>query len=761
MSTSIFGRVVLRTEDPRFLSGGARYVDDVPVEGALRATFIRSMMAHARVSGVDVGGARTFPGIAAVLTAGDLDLAPRPPAGNVEGPFTRPLLARDAVRFVGEPIAVVLADSLAMGQDAAEAVLVEYEPLGAVVGPEGAVAEGAALLFPEAGTNVAHAFEESWDEDVLAEADVVARLRVRHQRLAPVPMETNAILVVPEGEGLTVWVSTQIPFDVRADLEDWFGLEREAIHVIAPDVGGGFGAKLHVYPEYLVCAAAALRLGRPVKWVETRTESMTNLNHGRAQVHDVELGATRDGRLVGLRVDILADMGAYPIGAYLPPTTRTMLPGAYRVPRVASRGRSVVTSATPVAEYRGAGRPEAALSIERAMDALAAELGLDPVELRRRNLIPPEDFPFESAVGSSYDSGEYGRALDEALRIVGYEELRREQAARRARGDRVALGIGVCCYVEVTGFGRKEFGAVEVGADGIVTVRVGTTSTGQGHETAFAQLAASALGVPIERVRVLQSDTALVARGEGSYGSRTLQVGGTAVHEATASVLQKARQIAAHLLEVALEDVGMLDGGKIGVVGAPEGALGWAELAEAATDPAHLPEGLSPGLAAESRAFLREYTYPFGTHIAVVEVDLDTGDARLLRHVSVDDCGRVMNPMLVRGQIHGGLGQGIAQALYEGVEFDASGTPLTSTLATYPTPAATELPGFESSSTVTPTQVNPLGVKGVGESATIGSTPAVLNAVVDALSFLGVRHLDLPLTPERVWRAARETHPSA
>lgn len=756
MSTSIFGSVVLRTEDPRFLSGGARYVDDVPIDGALRATFVRSMMAHAGVTGVDAAAARAFPGVVAVFTAADLDLAPRPPAGNVEGPFARPLLARDVVRFVGEPIALVLAETLAEGQDAAEAVLVEYEPLEAVVGPEAALAEGATLLFPEASTNVAHAFEESWDEDVLAGAEVVARLRIRHRRLAPVPMETNAILVVPDGEGLTVWVSTQIPFDVRADLEDWFGLEREAIHVIAPDVGGGFGAKLHVYPEYLVCAAAALRLGRPVKWVETRTESMTNLNHGRAQVHDVELGATRDGRLVGMRVDMLADMGAYPIGAYLPPTTRTMLPGAYRIPRVASRGRSVVTSATPVAEYRGAGRPEATLSIERAIDALAAELALDPVELRRRNLIPPQDFPFESAVGSLYDSGEYERGLDEALRIIGYEELRREQAERRARGDRVALGIGVCCYVEVTGFGRKEFGAVEIGADGVVTVRVGTTSTGQGHETAFAQLAASALGVPIERVRVLQSDTALVVRGEGSYGSRTLQVGGTAVHEATASVLAKARQIAAHELEAALEDVEVLDGGGIGVVGAPERALGWPELVEAAADPARLPEGMTPGLAAESRAFLREYTYPFGTHVAVVEVDLDTGDARLVRHVSVDDCGRVMNPMLVRGQIHGGLGQGIAQALYEGVEFDGSGTPLTSTLATYAMPAATELPSFEASSTETPTPVNPLGVKGVGESATIGSTPAVLNAVVDALSFLGVRHLDLPLTPERVWRAARE-----
>ena len=756
MSTSIFGSAVLRTEDPRFLSGRARYVGDVPVEDALQACFVRSIMAHATISNVAVDEARAMPGVVAVLTADDMDLPPRPPSGNVEGPFSRPLLARDRARFVGEPIAVVLADSLARAEDAAEAVIVDASPLGAVVGPEAAVAEGAPLLFPEARTNVAHAFEEAWDRDALAGADSVVRLRVRHQRLAPVPMETNAILVVPQDDRLTVWVSTQIPFDVRADLEDWLGLEREAIRVIAPDVGGGFGSKLHVYPEYLVCAAAALRLGRSVRWVESRTESMTNLNHGRAQVHDIELGATRDGRLVGLRVDILADMGAYPIGAYLPPTTRTMLPGVYRIPAVASRGRSVVTTATPVAEYRGAGRPEATLSIERAMDALADELQIDPVELRRRNLIPPEAFPHETAVGSTYDSGEYERALDEALRLAGYEELRREQEERRARGDRRALGVGVSCYVEVTAFGRKEFGATEVNADGTVTVRVGTSPQGQGHETAFAQLAASVLGVSIGAVRVLHSDTGVVRQGEGTYGSRSLQVGGAAVFEAATTVLDKARRVAAHELEVSVEDLTVLEDGRIGVVGAPERSLGWAELATIAADPARLPEGQDPGLAAETRSFQREYTYPFGAHVAVVEVDLDTGDARLRRHVSVDDCGRIMNPVLVRGQVHGGLGQGIGQALYEGVEFDEWGTPITTSLATYAMPAATELPPFETAHTQTPTSVNPLGVKGVGESATIGSTPAVANAVVDALSYLGVRHLDLPLTPERIWRAIRE-----
>lgn len=760
MTTSIFGSVVLRTEDPRFLTGAARYVDDVPAPGALRAVFVRSMMAHARLSRVEASQARAMPGVVAVLSAEDLDLPPRPPAGNVEGPFGRPVLARERVRYVGEPIAAVLAETLAQAEDAAEAVGVELDPLEPVIGAEAALAEDAPILHPEAGSNVAHAFEEGWDEDALAGAEVVARVRVRHQRLAPVPMEPNAFLAVPADGGLTVWVSTQVPFDVRSDLAEWLGLAKERVRVIAPDVGGGFGSKLHVYPEYLVCAAAALRLGRPVKWVESRTESMMALNHGRAQIHDVELGATRDGRLVGLRVDILADLGAYPIAAYLAPTTRTMLPGCYRIPRVASRGRSVVTSTTPVAEYRGAGRPEATLSIERAMDVLADELGLDPVELRRRNLIPPEAFPHETAVGSTYDSGQYERALDLALRLTGYEELRRDQAERRARGDRLALGIGVASYVEVTGFGRKEFGALSVEPDGSVTVRVGTSSHGQGHETAFAQLAASVLGMPLEAIRVVHSDTGLVPRGEGTYGSRSLQVAGTAVAEAAQAVAEKARRIAAHLLEASVEDVDVLPDGRVGVRGAPERALTWRELADAARDPARLPEGLEPGLAEESRSFLRDYTYPFGTHVSIVEVDLDTGAVSLVRHVSVDDCGRILNPMLVDGQVHGGTAQGIAQALYEEVVFDGWGNPLTADLATYGMPSAAELPAYENVHTETPTDVNPLGVKGIGESATIGSTPAVHNAVMDALSHLGIRHLDLPLTPERVRRAVREAEAS-
>jgi carbon-monoxide dehydrogenase large subunit len=755
MSTSIFGSVVLRTEDPRFLRGQGRYTENVDAEGALRASFVRSMMAHARLVGVGVSAAAGMPEVAAVLTADDLDLQPQPPSGSVSGPFGRPVLARDTVRFVGEAIAVVLAESLGQAQDAAESVEVEYDQLPAVVGAEAALGAGAPLLFPEAGSNLADAFETEWDADVLAGADVVVRARMMNQRVGPVPMEANAILVVPEDDGgLTVWVSTQVPFDVRSDLAEWLGMAKDRIRVIAPDVGGGFGAKLAVYPEYLVCAAAAVRIGRPVRWMETRSESMVNMTHGRAQLHDVELGARSDGTIVGLRVDILADMGAYPTATYLPPTTQMMLSGVYRIPRIACRGRSVVTNTTPVAPYRGAGRPEATALLERSMDLLAAELEMDPAEIRRRNLIPPDAFPYDTAVGTTYDVGDYERALDEALRLSGYERLREEQAERRARGDRAQLGIGLSTYVEITGFAR-EFGSVEVSPDGSATVLTGISPHGQGHETSFAQIASAILGIPMDRVRVVHSDTGVVPSGEGTYGSRSLQIGGSAVWNASQAVLEKARRVAAHLLEVAEADIVHHDDGRIGVTGAPDRALTWVELATAATESPRLPEGLEPGLSASVKFKQKDSTFPFGAHVAVVEVDMETGEVRPVRHVAVDDCGRILNPLLVEGQVHGGLAQGIAQALYESVEFDELGTPLTSNLTSYLTPSAAELPGFVSAHTETPTPLNPLGAKGIGEAATVGSTPAVQNAVVDALSHLGVRHIDMPCSPERVWRAIR------
>jgi aerobic carbon-monoxide dehydrogenase large subunit len=755
LTTSIFGSSVLRTEDPRFLGGQARYVENILAEGALRGAFVRSIMAHGRLLGVDGTAAQAMPGVAAVLVAADLALAPQPPSGSVRGPFSRPVLADGVVRYVGESVGLVLAETAAQAMDAVEAMRVEYDPLPVVVDPAAALAADAPLLFPNARTNLADEFLADWDRDVLSGSDVVVRARFVNQRLAPVPMEANAVLAVPDaGGGLVVWVSTQIPFDVRNDVAEWLGLPRDKVRVVAPDVGGGFGSKLSVYPEYLVCAAAAVRTGRPVRWMETRSESMVSLTHGRGQIHDVELGARNDGTLVGLRVDILADMGAYPMATYLPPTTRVMLAGVYRIPRIACRGRSVVTNTTPVGPYRGAGRPEATALLERVMDLLAGELGLDPAEVRRRNLIPRDAFPHQTAVGTTYDVGDYERSLDEALRIIDYAELRRDQAARRARGDRVQLGIGLSTYVEITGF-APELGSVEVAPDGTATVRTGISPHGQGHETSLAQVASGVLGMEIDDVRVFHSDTALVPSGEGTYGSRSLQIGGSAVWEASQAVLDKARRLAAHLLEVPEADVVRHEDGRLGVAGVPDRSLTWAQLALAAAGP-NLPEGLGPGLAATVKFKQRESTFPFGCHVSVVEVDVETGEALAIRHVAVDDCGRILNPLLVDGQVHGGLAQGIAQALYEEVVYDESGTPVTSNLTSYLVPSATEMPAFAIAHTETPTPLNPLGAKGIGESATIGSTPAVQNAVLDAIAYLGVRHLDMPLSPERVWRAIRD-----
>jgi aerobic carbon-monoxide dehydrogenase large subunit len=745
MSTSMYGRIVQRVEDPRFLTGRSRYVEDLVPERALRAVFVRSIIAHARLVDLDVAEASGMPGVVAVFRADDLDLVSKAAVDGEADPFERPALASDVLRYVGEPVALVIAESRALAQDAAETVVPRFEPLPVVVDAMRAADPGSPLLFPAAGTNVVEEFEEAWAEDVLADAQVVARVTVRHQRVAPSPVETEAVLAEPEDDGsLTLWASTQVPFYVRDQVAERLGIASDRVRVVAPDVGGGFGAKQEAFPEYVLIAAAALRLERPVAWVPTRSESMVALTHGRAQIHDVELGATRDGRLLGLRVDIVSDMGAYPLATYLATTTKSMLSGVYRIPRIAARGRSVVTTTTPVGPYRGAGRPEAALSVERAIDVLAAELDLDPIELRRRNLIPPEAFPFTTAVGTTYDIGDYERALDEALRLADVERWRREQEDRRRDGELV-IGIGVAVYVEVTGSARKEYASVEIDANGAAIARVGTSSHGQGHETAFAQIVAGVLGLEIERVRVIHSDTAQVERGEGTFGSRSLQIGGSSVFEAAGAVLEHARGIASRILEAAPEDIVPTDGG-LGVAGSPASTVSWSDVAAAA-------DGGS--LAASVRRFQPDHTFPFGAHVAIVEVDLETGGVRLLEHVAVDDCGRVLNPLLVEGQVHGGLGQGISQALFEEVVFDELGTPVTSTFSTYLFPAATELPSFTTGRIETPTPLNPLGAKGIGESATIGSTPAIVNAVVDALAHLGVRHVDMPISPERVLHAIR------
>ena len=751
----MFGVPHLRTEDPRFLRGEGRYLENIDIPGALRAVFVRSIMPHARLNGVDVSAAVAMPGVAAVYVAGDLDIAPQPPAGNVDPSFTREVLARDVVRFVGEPIAVVVAETSAQAEDAAEMVWPDYDLMDAVSDPEAAGSEGAPLLWPESGSNVVHRFEHQWDADPLAGADVVARGRFVNQRVAPASMETNGIAVVPEeGGGFTVWVSSQVPFDVRDDVAGALGVDRSLVRAIAPDVGGGFGAKLYTYPEYLVVARAAMALGRPVRWMETRSENLVNMTHGRAQVQTVEIGAKRDGTITGVRVEILADMGAYPIGAYLPTTTQEMLSGVYRFPVAACRGRSVVTNTTPVNAYRGAGRPEATACIERAIDLVAAELGMDPVDVRRKNLIPSDAFPYTTSSGTTYDTGDYAMSLDTALELADYTGLRREQAERRARGDHVALGIGICTYVEITAFASKEFGSVEVHPNGTVTVVTGVSPQGQGHETAMAQIAAGILDVPFDAVRVVHSDTELVTRGAGTWGSRSLQVGGSAIVERAEAVVEQARSLASHLLEVDQADLVAVDGG-FAPAGAPDRRLSWSDLAAAAIDPVTVPEGMETGLRSAGSFREADSTFPFGTHVAVVEVDTQTGEVDLVRHFAVDDCGRILNPLLVQGQVHGGLGQGIAQALFEEVLYDEGANPITGNFSTYLFPAATEFPRFTTANTETPTPLNPLGAKGIGESATIGSTPAIQNAAVDALAHLGVRHMDLPVSPTRVMAALR------
>lgn len=756
---TVMGAAVARVEDPPLVTGSARYTDDLAVPGAAQAVFVRSVLGHARINGIDTAEAAAAPGVIAVVTAADLDLKPLS-RGSAPRPFDRLPLAREVVRFIGEPLAVVVAASREQALDATELVQVDYEPLPVVTDPLAALEPDAPLLFPEHGSNVAT--ERPWQGKParVEECEVVVRAHLVNQRVAPTPMEPNAAVAAPDPEtgGLTLWAPVQAPFWTRKALARSLKLDAERIRVVVPAVGGAFGARIFACPEQVVVAALALRLDRPVRYVESRSESMLSTTHGRGQVQEVELGATRDGTITDLRVRIVADGGAYPGDAGLMPvSTVDMLAGPYRIARVEGHSTLVATNTTPVSAYRGAGRPEATWLLERMLDLLAARLGTDPAEVRRRNLIPPGAFPHVTATGARYDSGDYQAALDRALEVAGYERLRAEQAERRRRDDRVQLGIGLAAYVEVTGFGA-EVGAVEVGADGRVTVVTGISPHGQGHETSFAQLVAATLGVELDQVRVVHSDTKLVPRGDGTMGSRSLQVGGSAVLGASEEVLDKGRTLAAHLLEARVEDVVVHLGQGLGVAGAPATAMSWAELAQAMADPERRPSGTDsdPALAAEVSFEMDGSTYPFGAHVAVVEVDVETGLVRLIRYVALDDSGRLLNPLLAEGQIHGGIAQGAAQALLEEVRYDADGNNLTGTLASYSMPSPAELPSFDTVRMETPSPLNPLGAKGIGESGAIGSTPAVHNAVIDALAPFGVTHLSMPTTPERVWRALRE-----
>jgi carbon-monoxide dehydrogenase large subunit len=747
MPGSILGTSVRRVEDPELLVGTAEFVDDLDIPGVLHLAFVRSTVAHARLLGVDVADTRAMPGVVDVFVAADLDLPLYEGFMALNEHAKRPPLATEKVRFVGDTIAVVVAESRVAAVDAAETVIVEYDPLPAAIDPEAAVTAGAPMQFEAIGSNIAAAIKPRSDDDVLADADVVVRARIENQRIAVMPMEGNAIAVIPGTDpALTVYVSTQMPHGVLNKAAPLFDMEPAQIRVVAPHVGGAFGGKAGLSTEHMVAIAVAQRLQRPVKWVETRSENLIAMPHGRGQVQYCELGLRRDGTIVGLRARVIGDAGAYAGfgGSLAMGPTRMMAQGVYEIPKISYEAVVALTNTTPMGAFRGAGRPEAAAMLERIMDIAAAELELDPAEIRRRNFLQPDQFPYTTRMRTVYDSGDYERALDEALRIADYDALRKDQAQRRARGDRVQLGIGVSAYVEITAGGAGgEYASVDVHDDGYATIHVGTSGHGQGHATSFAMIVADRLNIPVDHVRFVQSDTAVVPHGGGTGGSRSLQLGGSSVANAADAVVAQARELAATMLEANPDDIVVMHDGRIGVAGVPAKALTWADLAQ--RQPLHAVSDFTQDGP----------TFPFGAHVAVVEVDLDTGMVTPIRHVAVDDCGRILNPMIVAGQQHGGIAQGIAQALWEQYVYDADGNPLTATLTDYAMPSAAELPSYEATNTETPSPRNPLGAKGIGESGTIGSTPAVQSAVIDAVSHLGIRHLDIPCTPERVWRAVR------
>jgi carbon-monoxide dehydrogenase large subunit len=763
----LLGSHVKRVEDPRLLRGESRYVDDLGLPGMLHLVFVRSAYAHARLAKVDVDAAREGAGVAAVLTGADVaELGEKPvavaPPGLAVPPH--PVLALDAVRYVGQPIVAVVADDRYRARDAADLVAITYDPLPAATEPAEALAPEAARVHPGLDSNLA--FEHRWThgdvDGAFARATRVVRGRFVNQRVAPLPMEPRGCLAQYAGGQLTVWISTQMAHRVKADLGQVLGMPEHRIRVITPEVGGGFGCKAGLYDDEVATVVAAVRLGRPVKWIETRSESLVATIHGRGQGHEAELAVDADGIFLGIRVTGLADLGAYPeTFTPLPPlTSGRLVTGAYRIPAASYLTRGVYTNKTPTGPYRGAGRPEASYLIERLADRAAAELGLDPAEIRRRNFIRPEEFPYTVPSGLVYDTGRYGLALDRALEMADYSRFRTEQARLRNEGRHVGLGLST--FVETAGTGPSrmlafqgwEYGAVRVEPTGRVTVVTGMSPHGQGHETTFAQIVADELGVGLEDVSVLWGDTAVVPAGFGTGGSRGACVGGTAVYLAARAVREKARRIAAHILEAAVDDV-TFDDGRLHVRGVPGRGIAFREVAREAHRAARLPVGMEPGLEGTVAWDPPNFTFPFGVYVSIVEVIPETGEIRLLRFIGVDDVGNVLSPLLLEGQLHGGIAQGIAQALWEEVVYDEAGQCLTGTLMDYAAPKAGDLLAFELDRTVTPTPVNPLGAKGVGEAGAVGAPAAIVNAVLDALAPLGVESLDTPLRPEKIWRVLR------
>jgi carbon-monoxide dehydrogenase large subunit len=775
----LVGAEVRRKEDPRLITGSSTYVDDLRIIGTAYVSLVRSPHPHAKITKIDVSGALAKPGVIAAITGDELaqfcgSLAGAAAEGGSgeeasyelredeaeESPPIWPL-ARGKVRYIGEAVVAVVAESRYQAVDAAEAVVVDYDVLPSVTDPEAAMEDGAPILYAGVKQNIG----ARWDRDfgdieaAFHDAPVVAKARIRSQRLAGVPMEARAVAATPDPliNGITVWTSTQAPHWNRNSIAEALGLPATRVRAVAPEVGGGFGVKIGAYQEDLIVAALAFTMQRPLKWIETRSENFLATNHGRDQWADVEIAAETDGRIRGLKMHVVQDLGGFPRGTDLAELTGRMSCGCYDIPALEFRSVSVYTNKMALGAYRGAGRPEAAYYLERAIDLLADAAGLDPVEVRRRNFIAPFEHGYTTSAGEHYDTGDYAKALDKAVDVSGYAALRKEQDEARQQGR--YLGIGLASYVEICGFGPFESATVRVETNGDVTVYTGISPHGQGQETSFAQIVADGLGVPFDSIGVNHGDTLNTPQGNGTMGSRGLAVGGGAVVLALDKVRDRAQAIAAHLLEAAPEDIEVTEG-SFRVKGVPDRGVSIVDIASAAYGDS-LPAEFGAGL--EATEFFRpdDETFPFGTHVAVVEVFPDTGEVKVVRFVTVDDCGVIVSPNLVRGQVHGGVAQGIGQALLEEIVYDESGELITGTLNDYAIPRAINFPQIETHHTETKTYLNPLGAKGIGEAATIGSTPAVANAVIDALTPWGITHLDVPFTPERVWRAIQQASAGA
>ncbi len=771
MGTTLLGERIKRKEDPRLIQGRAHYVDDLKLDGMLHMAFVRSVHAHARIKSVNVSAARGMPGVVEVLTGQDLkgQLGLIPCAAGIEGLKVpdHHCLAVDTVLYVGEPIAALVATDRYLARDAADKIEIDYEPLPVVTNPEKALEKGSPRVHEKFQDNLAFVSKLEGGDWKSVEADKslkVIKQRLINQRLAPASMETRGVIASysPGEDTLTVWSSTQIPHLLKTQLALMTKMDEARCRVIAPEVGGGFGSKLNVYGEEGVACFVSRKLGKPVKWIESRRENLLATIHGRDQINDVEIYVRPDGKVMGLKCWVIADLGAYHqlLTPAIPTLTAMMILGCYTIPNVFVETKAVFTNKMATDAYRGAGRPEATYIIERAMDLVAYELKMDPTEVREKNFPSPKDFPLALPTGVTYDSANYQRTLKKVLKLAGYPKLRKEQERLRKKGK--LLGIGLSTYVEICAMGPSsrmpaggwEYGMVRVEPTGKVTVLSGTSPHGQGEETTFAQIVAEGLGIPFDDVTVYHGDTSVVPHGIGTFGSRTTAVGGTAIHRATERLKKKMARIAAHKLGVKPGELEFKEG-KVQTADGQK-SIPFGDVVGEAYFARQLPPGIEPGLSEQCVFEPSNFTFPFGAHLAVTEVDAETGEVRLRNYFAVDDCGRILNPMLVDGQIHGGLAQGIGQALWEELVYDENGQLVTGTLMDYAVPKAHQFPWFETRNTETRSPVNELGVKGVGEAGTIGSTPAVVNSVVDALRPFGVRHVDMPLKPEKIWRLMKQ-----